>query len=290
VAFSATGSCTVTGATVHITGAGSCTVTASQAGNANYDAATSVARAFTVAKAAQSITFPVIADSVYGTAPFAVSATASSGLPVSFAASGNCSLTGSTLTITGAGSCTVTATQAGNGNYDAAAPVSRTFAIAKAAQTIAFAPLAGKRLGDPDFGLGASASSGLPVSFTAAGKCKLVGGGAKVHLTGIGSCTITASQGGNANYDAAPSVSRTFTIAPRLQPPPSCRVPNVVGMTLANAKKALAQAHCAAGNVTSSYSSTVKKGRVLSQSRAPGTVLGNKAKVDLVLSRGEKKH
>jgi uncharacterized cupin superfamily protein len=290
VSFSATGSCTVTGATVHITGAGSCTVTASQAGNANFNAATAVARTFTVAKAGQSITFAAIADRTYGSAPFTVSATASSGLPVTFAASGSCSLAGSTLTITGTGSCTVTASQGGDGNYDAAAPVSRTFAIAKAAQTITFAPLVNKRLGDPDFALSASASSGLPVTFTAAGKCKLTGGGTKVHLTGVGSCTITASQGGNANYDAAPSVSRTFTIAARLKPPPSCRVPDVTGMTLADAKKALAKGHCAAGKVTRAYSSTVKKGRVISQSRAPGTVLANEAKVDLVLSRGKKKH
>jgi hypothetical protein len=35
-----------------------------------------------------------------------------------------------------------------------------------------------------------------------------------VHLISAGSCTITASQAGNANYNAAASVPRTFTINP----------------------------------------------------------------------------
>ncbi len=34
-----------------------------------------------------------------------------------------------------------------------------------------------------------------------------------MHLTSVGSCTVTASQLGNANYNAAPDVSRTFSIA-----------------------------------------------------------------------------
>ena len=48
VSFAAHGSCTVTGATVHITSAGTCTVTASQRGNANYKAAPSVRHRFKV--------------------------------------------------------------------------------------------------------------------------------------------------------------------------------------------------------------------------------------------------
>src|SRR5205823_6874935 len=46
-----TGNCTISGNTVHITGAGSCTITAAQAGNANYNAAANVPQTFTIAKA-----------------------------------------------------------------------------------------------------------------------------------------------------------------------------------------------------------------------------------------------
>ena len=59
----------------------------------------------------------------------ALSASASSGLPVAFAVSGPATLNGSTLTFTGAGSVTVTASQAGNATYNAAADVIQTFAV-----------------------------------------------------------------------------------------------------------------------------------------------------------------
>jgi uncharacterized repeat protein (TIGR01451 family) len=65
-----------------------------------------------------------------------------------------------------------------------------------------------------------------------------------------------------------------------------CVVPNVKGKPLAAAKQALARARCTAGKVTRKYSKKVKKGRVLSQSPAPGTRLGHLASVSLVVSRG----
>src|SRR4051812_27677289 len=72
-------------------------------------------------------------------------------------------------------------------------------------QSIAFAPLPDKSFGDPDFTVAATASSGLPVSFAATGTCSVVG--TTSHLTGAGSCTITASQPGNAVFGAAGDVA-----------------------------------------------------------------------------------
>jgi hypothetical protein len=77
-------------------------------------------------------------------------------------------------------------------------------------QTITFNPIRNKALGDSDFAVKATASSGLPVSFTADGNCTLTG--ITVHLTGAGMCAITASQEGNASYNLAVSVSRSFVI------------------------------------------------------------------------------
>jgi hypothetical protein len=62
-------------------------------------------------------------------------------------------------------------------------------------------PAAGKTFGVPDFAVSASASSGLPVSFSASGTCTL--SGVMVHLTGAGSCTVTVSQPGDSNFNAA---------------------------------------------------------------------------------------
>jgi Regulator of Chromosome Condensation (RCC1) repeat protein/PASTA domain-containing protein len=148
-------------------------------------------------------------------------------------------------------------------------------------QTITFEPLPDKTYGDPDFAVSATASSGLPVSFAAAGNCTVIG--ATVHLTGPGACTITASQGGNADYRPAPDVERTFSIAPT-----PCTVPKVTGKRLPAAKSALARSHCRTGNIRRVYSRKKKKGIVLSQSRRPGVVLPPASKVDLVASKGRR--
>ena len=96
--------------------------------------------------------------------------------------------------------------------YYAAPNVAVTFAIAKSGQTINFAAIPDKTFGvdDGDFDVSATASSGLPVSFAAAGPCTVTG--VTVHITGVGDCTITASQAGNENYNPA-SLSRTFRTA-----------------------------------------------------------------------------
>ncbi|MGZ5508842.1 MAG: MBG domain-containing protein, partial [Limisphaerales bacterium] len=214
VTFSATGNCTVTGnglnsASVHLTGAGSCTITVTQPGNANYNPA-STAQTFQINKANQTITFGALANKTFGDADFNVSATASSGLPVSFTATGNCTISGNTVHLTGVGSCTITASQPGNANFNAAPNVPQSFTISKANQTITFGAVANKTFGDADFNVSATASSGLPVNFAATGNCTVSGN--TVHLTGAGSCTITASQAGDSNYNAAPSVPQSFTI------------------------------------------------------------------------------
>jgi hypothetical protein len=170
-----------------------------------------------IEKATQTITFNPnpLPNKLTTDPPFTLNASASSGLPVTFTASGKCSVNGNTVTLSGqAGTCTITAQQAGNTSYDAAPDVVRNFMVnypAKQDQTISFAALPDKTLGDPPFSVAASASSGLPVSFTATGKCSVNGN--TVTLSGqAGSCTITAHQAGNATYNPAPDVARSFAI------------------------------------------------------------------------------
>ncbi|HST53015.1 MAG TPA: Calx-beta domain-containing protein, partial [Pyrinomonadaceae bacterium] len=91
----------------------------------------SVNLSLTNLKGNQTITFGALGDRRFGSLDFPLSATASSGLAVSFAASGQCTLNGSTVHITGAGSCSITASQAGDSNYNAAASVTQSFQIRK---------------------------------------------------------------------------------------------------------------------------------------------------------------
>jgi Tol biopolymer transport system component len=80
-------------------------------------------------KASQAIAFAPLADRRAGDPPFAVSATASSGLPVAFAASGACAVAGTVVSLTGTGVCTVVATQPGDGAYQAARFVAQSFLV-----------------------------------------------------------------------------------------------------------------------------------------------------------------
>ena len=213
-----TGVCTTSGtygATVTIVGAGDCTIAADQAGDVNYDAATQVTRTFTVAMAAQTITFGALANKTFGDPAFTVSATGGgSGNAVTFTAGGSCTISGNTVTIAGAGTCTITAAQPGNANYNAATNVPRPFTVASANQTITFGAPGPKTYGAADFLVTASASSGLAVSFSSltAGTCT-VSASMMVHIVATGICTIAADQVGDTNYNAATRVSQSFSIA-----------------------------------------------------------------------------
>jgi hypothetical protein len=82
--------------------------------------------------APQTITFGTLANVTYGASPIKLTAAATSGLPVSYTVTGPATVSGSTLTIIGAGTVTVTASQAGNSSYGAATPVSQSFTVSKA--------------------------------------------------------------------------------------------------------------------------------------------------------------
>ena len=210
VSFSASGNCTIAGATVTLTGAGNCSITATQPGNGSYNPAAPVIQTFQIAKASQTIDFNPPADKTIGDPPFSVSASASSGLPVSFSASGSCSIAGAVVSIDSVGSCAITASQDGNSDYAAATPVTHTFQINQASQTITFGPLPDRTAAESPFTVSASSTSGLPVSFSASGNCTIAG--STVSLTGVGSCTVTASQPGDSSTLPAADVSHNFQI------------------------------------------------------------------------------
>lgn len=115
-------------------GAGAVTMQASQPGDDLFNPALTTNVSFTVAKADQAIAFPVMPDKLAGDPPpsFALSATASSGLPVYFdIVSGPAVLDTNVVTLLGGGAVTVSAWQPGNSNYHAAATVQRSFNVAR---------------------------------------------------------------------------------------------------------------------------------------------------------------
>ncbi|MFD3003694.1 PA14 domain-containing protein [Pontibacter toksunensis] len=165
---------------------------------------------FTSTKLSQTITFNPLPGRTYGDAPFTLSATASSGLPVNFSVvSGPATLSDSTATITGAGTIVIRASQAGNDLYEAAVPVEQSLIVEKAPQVIHFQELPNKTYGDPPFNLSATASSGLPVHFSIVSGPATISG-VTVTLTGAGTVVVKATQSGNENYNAATPVEQSF--------------------------------------------------------------------------------
>jgi hypothetical protein len=211
--------CTVSGSTLTLVLAGTCSVTASQAGNAAYGPATPVSNSFTVSQRSQSINFPALATQTMVTGTVALSATATSGLAVSFVSApvSVCTVSGSTLTLVSAGPCTVTASQGGNTTYAAAPSVSNSFNVSTTSQTITFNSPGNQLLGSGTVALSASATSGLAVTFDSTTTSVCTVSGSTLTLVLAGTCSVTASQVGNAAYAAAAPVSNSFTVSQRSQ-------------------------------------------------------------------------
>jgi hypothetical protein len=150
----------------------------------------------------QTITFENISDTTYGVEPIALSATASSALPVKFeVVKGPAGIEDPLLTITGAGTITVRAIQEGNDNYFPDT-VEQTFIVSKALQTVSFDPVETRTFGDGPIELSASSDAGLPVTFEwVFGPVTI--NGTTVTINGAGSATVRAVQAGDENYEAA---------------------------------------------------------------------------------------
>jgi hypothetical protein len=215
VAFSVvSGPGTISGSTLTITAVGTVVVAANQVGNANYAAATQVTQSITVNQASQTITFTAPTSPVtYGVSPITLVASSTSGLAVTFSViSGPGTVSGSTLTITGAGTVVVAANQAGNANYAAATQVTQSITVNQASQTITFTALTSPvTYGVSPITLVASSTSGLAVTFSVVSGPGTVSG-STLTITGVGTVVVAANQAGNANYTAATQVTQSVVV------------------------------------------------------------------------------
>ena len=162
----------------------------------------------------QAISFgaaPAVAVGGTGT----VSATATSGLAVTFSSTtpSTCTVSGNIVTGVAMGTCTIAANQAGNANYNAAPQVTQNIAIQKANQTISVITISPATLGVGGTGtVYATATSGLAVSLSSMTTSVCTVSGNTVTGVAMGTCTIAANQAGNASYYAAPQKTQSFTV------------------------------------------------------------------------------
>ncbi len=197
------------------------TIYSNQSGNNNYNPAIQVTRIFDVTKSNQSISFPAIDDVTYSNGlTLDLQAVASSGLAVNYIIeSGPATITGNTLTITGAGDVVVSANQGGDASYNAAASVNQSFNVGKGTQTITINVPAGTI--DETTQITATSTSGLPVTLTlgtgsAATSLDYNAGGGYYTLSGIsgsGEIYIVGNQAGNSNFLPAEQIIQTINLS-----------------------------------------------------------------------------
>ena len=214
------GPATVSANTLIYTGAGTVVIKATQGGDASYAAAPAVTASITVAPKPVTVSAND-ASRAFGAANPAIPGFTAGGLvgsdsigSVSYsyaATAGSTAPVGSTHAITPGAALFSTGSA---GNYDITY-ASGTLTIAgKASQTIGFTPPATGSYGDAPIPLSADASSGLPVSlFVTSGPATVSAN--TLTYTGAGTVVIKATQGGDANYAAAPAVTASITVAPK---------------------------------------------------------------------------
>ena len=217
--------CTVSGNTVTVIRTGACTIRASQAGDANHLAAASVDQGFTVSGLTVAVSPATLPGGTFGTAlsrgfgasggngPYAFAVTAGA-LPPGLALAADGTLSG-TPAAAGAYAFTVTATDASPAAMGGpfAGSVSAAINIDKAAQAIAFAPLADVKVGSAPIALSATGgASGNAVTFASLTAPVCTVSGNAVTIIRTGACAIRASQAGSADYLAAADVDRGFTV------------------------------------------------------------------------------
>lgn len=167
-------------------------------------------------KTAQSISFILLPDLIYGAGVQTLSATANSNLSVNFAViDGPATVDGNTMTITGAGVVTIEATQAGDDTFLGADAVQQSFTVSKANlnvtadnQSIAYGDqIPSLTMSYSGFVNGdeANALSELPSIVTSLGK--------QEGNTSVGSYDIVLSGGSSDNYELV-LTNGTLTINP----------------------------------------------------------------------------
>ncbi len=173
----------------------------------------------------QTITFPQPTTPASIGSSAALGASASSLLTVTYGVTTPtvCHLSGSTVLYDHAGTCHITADQAGNATYDAAPRVSRDVTVSKTSQTVSFTstkpdPAA---INDTYAATATSSSAGLTVSFAAgasspADACTVTSTGA-VLFKHAGTCVVAASQSGDSDRAAAASVTQSIIVAKSAQ-------------------------------------------------------------------------
>jgi|GEM_PF-3471136 len=162
---------------------------------------------------APTITFNPTQTIAYGSGDFAPTYTSSSTGAITYTSDNDAvaTIVDGKIRIVAPGTANITISQAADGEYGEATSV-QLLTVAKAAQTITFATLPVKTVGDGAFTLAATSSTANTITFTSSNTNVATISGDTVTIVGSGTSTITASQSGDDNYAEALPVTQTLTV------------------------------------------------------------------------------
>jgi hypothetical protein len=241
------GPATISGNMVILTGAGTVVLSATQAASGNYTA-TAATTSFTVAPEVTTLSFASIPSQTYGNVAFPVSATsASSGAVTYSVASGPARVAGNMVTLTGAGTVVLSATQAASGNYAATTiPATTSFTVAPEVTTLSFASIPSQTYGNAAFAVSATSASGGTVTYSVVSGPATISGNT-VNLTGTGTVVLSATQAASGNYAATATATASFTVAAEV---PTLSFASIASQTYGNAAFPVSATSASSGAVT----------------------------------------
>lgn len=163
----------------------------------------------TITSIYSNVSLPVDATGKATIPDYTANATGSDNCTISTIRFTQLPLAGTTLAVNTTTIVTLTATDELGG----VATTSFTVTAIKANQNISFLALPQITYGFNDFDPAAIAGSALAVSYTSSNTAvaSLING--KIHIVGAGSTIITASQGGNSNFNTATPINQTLTVS-----------------------------------------------------------------------------
>ena len=146
------------------------------------------------------------------------------GLKITYTASGACSFdtASNTISLNAAGTCSITASQAGDANYLPAPSITQTFEISKAPQSIEAPEIEEQDLSEDseytlDFDI---AGADTPVVMTSQSPSICTVDDNLISFLAVGNCMLTFNKAGNDKFEAAPQVSTTIKITKTVQAQP----------------------------------------------------------------------
>lgn len=205
---------TVEGNVVTIKEPGETNIIATQAGNDDYLEAAYVSRKLTVKKVSQTIVLNELQDKTFEDIPFMLPATTDKGLTISYQSTNTnvATIEGNVVTIVGAGTTDIIATQQGDEHHYATTPVSRTLTVNRQTQSITFNAFGNVVYGDAQIELNQYTNKNFEITYTSSNTDVATVDGNIISVIKPGLTVIKAIQNGNKNYLPAQSIERTLIV------------------------------------------------------------------------------